>query len=111
MKLRVDHRARERNHAPPVAICASSDNATARPLFYGCGYPLSARVRRALAKLRSRELHDAALGQADAIDLPNAAAAYKEDPVPSGMNRRRKRVDRRSIGELANAAAGECGLE
>ena len=67
--------------------------------------------RQTLAELRPWELHNAALRKTGAINLPNGAAAHEKDQLAARMNRRRKRMDRRTLGELADLALRESRLE
>src|SRR5438552_363542 len=97
MKLRMDHGAGKGNHAPGASIGAAHHDAAGCPLLDRRRQPLPARSQRALAKLRAGELHNASFLKARAIDLPNAAAAHEEYPLTVRMDRRRKRMDRRTV--------------
>src|SRR5262245_7531050 len=111
MKLRMNHRARERNQAPTTAITTADDNAAAVPLFHRGGQPLPSRALGALDELRAGKLDNHPLREALAIYLPNAPTAHEEDAVAVRMNRRRVRMDGRAIAELADFAIGKRRLE
>src|SRR5258708_13737589 len=93
MKLRMDHGARKRNHAPLATIHAPGDDAAKGPMLDRRRHPLPFPADRALAQLRAGELADTSLGQTVPINLPKTPPAHEEDPAAIRMNAPRKRTN------------------
>src|SRR5262249_22847515 len=63
-------------------------------------------AERALAELGGGIVDDRLLFEGGAIEGPDAAGTHEEDGRAVGGNQRRKRMDRRAVGQLADRAFG-----
>src|ERR1017187_9454254 len=106
----MDHGALERDGPPFTTVQASHEEPVLHaPLVCGrC--PLAVARERGLAQLTSTQCRDLRLLARHAIGDLKRPGAHEQN-APIWKNRRRERMDRGSLRDLANRAVREAGLE
>jgi len=111
MELRMDHRARERNHRGRRPVEAADNQPSLRRAAglprEGRGQPAAIGTDRALAKLHARESKDAALFEGAAPDGPQFPSTRDHQRFAIGVQRGGVRMYGRAVRQLAALAARE----